>query len=369
MISKRKILLGLTFLAGMLAAAAPSFAQAQNSATSEEPAANVEEIVVTGSRIRRDPTTAPTPLIQVTRETLLTSGQNTMIDYLATIPALSNSVVPSDTTGSNLNDGGLSFANLRSLGSGRTLTLVDGRRHVGSSGGSLSVDVDAVPRLLIQNVEIVTGGASSVYGADAVSGVVNFITRRDFDGLEIDANVGEKNDNGELNRRISILTGKNFFDDRLNLYAFGEYEKLDEVQTADIGWMGRSTALVGVDADPVATPYDGITDAALFSNLRTMQRLRWGVVTLANNQPGSPLNDPDVSYFNCGVVNATAPAAGNYNSTNCTLLNPGYTYVFDGANARLADFGTRVGTGLQRVLNVGGDGELASEYGQYSQVP
>ena len=82
---------------------------------------------------------------------------------------------------------GLSFANLRSLGSGRTLTLVDGRRHVGSQGGNLAVDVDTIPRLLIQNVEIITGGASSVYGADAVSGVVIFILMKDFEGLEIDA--------------------------------------------------------------------------------------------------------------------------------------------------------------------------------------
>jgi outer membrane receptor protein involved in Fe transport len=146
----------------------------------------VEEVVVTGSRIRRDPTSSATPLIQVQREQLLDTGLSTVIDYLATIPALSNSQVPSDTTGS-LNNGGLSLANLRTLGAGRTLTLVDGRRHVGSAGGTLAVDVDSIPRLLIENIEIITGGASSVYGADAVSGVLNFVLRKDFEGLEIDA--------------------------------------------------------------------------------------------------------------------------------------------------------------------------------------
>ena len=144
----------------------------------EDEVVQVEEIVVTGSRIRRNPVTAPTPLIQVSQEEIIETGQSSVIEYLATIPALSNSVVPTDTTGSGLGDGGLALANLRSLGSGRTLTLVDGRRHVGSSGGSLAVDVDTIPRLLIQNVEIVTGGASSVYGADAVSGVLNFILAR-----------------------------------------------------------------------------------------------------------------------------------------------------------------------------------------------
>ena len=187
------------------------------------------EVVVTGSRIRRDPTTSPTPLIQVSQEELLNTGQTSVINYLANIPALSSSQIPSDTTGSGLNDGGLSFANLRALGSNRTLTLVNGRRHVGSSAGSLAVDVDTIPRLLIKNIEIVTGGASSVYGADAVSGVVNFIMRDDFEGLEIDANYGQINSGGESNKRISALLGHNFFDNRLNVYVHGEYENIDEV--------------------------------------------------------------------------------------------------------------------------------------------
>ena len=295
-----------------------------------------------------------------------------MIDYLATIPALSNSLVPSDTTGGGLGDGGLSFANLRSLGTGRTLTLVDGRRHVGSNGGSLSVDVDTIPRLLIENIEIITGGASSVYGADAVSGVLNFKLRRDFEGVEIDANYGMINQDGQANRRVSALAGANLFDDRLNLWAFGEYEQLDEVRWDDIDWLRESYALVGVDVDPtnpaIGPASDGIIDARTFSNVRTMQRLRWGLVTLANNQPGSPLNDPDLTYTSCGVANA-APTAANTRNVNCTLLNPGFTYTFDGTTARLADFGTRIGTGLQRTLNIGGDGDPASQYGQFTFFP
>ncbi|MGU3456875.1 TonB-dependent receptor domain-containing protein [Brevundimonas sp. M1A4_2e] len=362
----RRHLFGTTVLAGVVALSAPALAQ---STQPDEQVSQVEEIVVTGSRIRRDPTTSPTPLIQVQREQLLESGQSTMIDYLATIPALSNSVVPSDTTGSGLGDGGLSLPNLRSLGSGRTLTLVDGRRHVGSNGGSLAVDVDTIPRLLIQNIEIITGGAASVYGADAVSGVLNFNLRKDYEGAEIDANYGMINDGGEANQRVSALIGKNFFDDRLNVYAFGEYEKADEVRAADVDWLRGSTALVSTDADPVARPFDGVIDSTLFSNLRTMQRLRWGVVNLANNRAASPTNDPDTSYFSCGVVGSAVPTA-NYNNTNCTQLAQGKSWVFNGdGSARLADFGTRVGTGLSPVYNVGGDGELASEYANYTFFP
>lgn len=348
---KRNYLFGTTVLAGILAVSAPAWAQAQQTAAEAADATQVDEIVVTGSRIRRDPVTAPTPLIQVSRETLLTTGQNTVIDYLATIPALMNSQVPSDTTAGVLNAGGLSLPNLRSLGSGRTLTLVDGRRHVGSPQGTLAVDVDTIPRLLIESVEIVTGGAASVYGSDAVSGVLNFKLRKDFEGLEIDARWAQLNDGGQDSKRISVLAGKNLFDDRLNVYAFGEYEQLDEVLAADIDWLQGGWGLVGRDADTAAAPYDGVTDNLLYKDRRTLQLLRWGQVTLANNYQPSALNNPNtIPTGQCTTTSIT--------SASCFGVAPGKTYVFDGLNARIADFGNWVQqTGTNRGVNVGGDGE------------
>ena len=349
MLTTRKYLFGTTVLAGVLTLSAPAFAQSTQPAQDEE-STQVEEIVVTGSRIRRDPTTAPTPLIQVTRETLLTSGQNTVIDYLATIPALSNSQVPSDTVGS-LNAGGLSLPNLRSLGAGRTLTLVDGRRHVGSPQGSLAVDVDTIPRLLIESVEIVTGGASSVYGADAVSGVLNFVLRKDFEGLEIDGRWAQINDGGQDSGRISVLAGKNFFDDRLNVYAFGEYETLDEVLSPDIDWLADGWGLVGRDADPAAAQFDGVADSKLYRDRRGLQLLRWGQVTLANNYQPSALNNPN-------IVPTASCTGASITTASCFSVAPGATYVFDGTAARTANFGDWVAlTGTNRTVNVGGDGE------------
>ena len=361
MLLKRNFLFGTTILAGVMAAAAPAFAQ--DPAPAEESV--VEEIVVTGSRIRRDPTNSPTPLITVSREQLTETGQSTVIDYLSTIPALSNSLVPTDTTGSNLNDGGLALPNLRSLGTGRTLTLVDGRRHVGAGQGSLAVDIDSIPRLLIQNIEIVTGGASSVYGADAVSGVLNFVLRNDFEGLEVDANVGMINQGGELNRRFSALGGINLLDDRLNIYLHGEYDKNDEVQTLDVDWLRAANTLVTIDSDPAATPSDGFVDTALFTNVRTLSRPRWGQTTLANNQPGSALNDPDIPYATCTNALTTAQIT----NANCYSIGPGVTYVYEGTTGRLADFGQRIGVGLNRTLNIGGDGENPNFFGQESRVP
>ena len=365
MLLKRKYLFGTTILAGVMAVTAPAFAQDQLPGVnvqgqSDQQATQIDEVVITGSRIRRDPTNAPTPLIQVSREALLTTGQATVVDYLATIPALSNSLVPSDTTGSNLNDGGLSFANLRSLGTGRTLTLVDGRRHVGASAGNLAVDVDSIPRLLIESIEIVTGGASSVYGADAVSGVLNFQLRRDFEGMEIDANYGMINQDGQANKRVSALIGTNLLDDRLNLYAFGEYEDIDQVESLDIDWLEAAHAFVGIDADPTSAPYDGMLDSQVFSGVRRLDRPRWGQTTLANSQRPSPLNDPDVPLASCTSLT----------SANCYSVDPTKTYWYEGSTARLANFGQRIGNvGSNRPFNIGGDGESPNNFGQESRVP
>jgi outer membrane receptor protein involved in Fe transport len=367
----RSRLLGTTVIAGAIALSAPAFAQAVAQpapAPAQDQVAEVSEIVVTGSRIRRDPTNSPTPLIQVSGEQLLNTGQSTVIDYLATIPALSNSVVPSDTTGSGLGDGGLSLPNLRSLGSNRTLTLVDGRRHVGSSGGQLSVDVDTIPRLLIQNIEIITGGAASVYGADAVSGVLNFVLKRDFEGLEIDANYGMINQNGEANRRISALAGANLLDSRLNVYVHGEYEEVDEVTSLDIDWLRNAPVRIGTDADPTTARYDGIIDSRTFTGVRRIDNPRWGQTTLANVAQPSPLNNPNVPYEDC--FSGTGVAAGFSYSPNCFGVQPGKTFWYDGATARLADFGQRVGeTGINRPFNIGGDGENPAEFSTGSRVP
>ncbi|MBB5746805.1 TonB-dependent receptor domain-containing protein [Brevundimonas variabilis] len=368
MVSTRKYLFGTTVLAGILSMAAPAFAQTAPAAPQDDEAV-VDEIVVTGSRIRRDPASVPTPIITVQREALLETGLATVIDYLATIPALSNSLVPSDTTGNNLNDGGLEFANLRSLGSGRTLTLIDGRRHVGSQAGTLQVDVSIIPRLLIESIDIVTGGASSVYGADAVSGVLNYTLRKDFEGLEIDANYGQLVQEGDANtRRVSVLAGKNFFDDRLNIYAHAEYEKADEVYSEYINWLADGRITLGIDADPANATLgpinDGFIDIAQFYGARRLDRPRWGSTTLANMQRPSPLSDPDVTFADCPGGSSTA--------AGCFNVDPAYTYWFDGTTARLANFGQRIGTtGTNRPWNIGGDGETANvtTFDQRSRFP
>ena len=345
---------------------APQEARNQSGEPTTDDSAEVEAVVVTGSRIRRDPTSAPAPLIQLGREEILQQGESNVVDFLADVPALQGSFVPEDQPGF-LNAGGLSLLDLRDLGTVRTLVLVDGRRHVGSDIGTLSVDVDTIPSLLTESIEIVTGGQSALYGADAVSGVVNFILRRDFEGIELDASLAERNQDGQLSRRISGLVGQNFINDRLNVYAFGEYQKADEVRATDIDYLREAADLFVVDIDPSASQPDNQVDRALLFGVRSLSATPGGLLVLANQPTRSPANDPDNPGLLCP---ATAATTGF--SANCFRADPGTAFVFDeNGRQRAANFGTfRVLTGQTPFITVGGDGRnpLAVS-GQQTRLP
>jgi len=361
----RRVLLGGTVLAGLIAPA--GLAAAQDASGPQ--ASDVGEIVVTGSRIRRDATNASTPLIQIGQEEVLQSGEANVIDFLADIPALSASQVPEDTTGSNLNDGGLSLLNLRDLGSVRTLVLVDGRRHVGSSPGSLSVDVDTIPRLLIENTEVITGGAAAVYGADAVSGVVNFTLRKDFEGLEVDASLAEVNQDGQKSERFSVLWGQNLLDDRLNVYASGEYQRSDEVLDRDVDWRREAWGFISNDSDPSSASSDGVIDLILVNNLRTYIRGtdRGGITILATGVQRSPVEDPDVPFATCPTTSFSANCFAVAPSNN---LNNSYLYTDAGASQPVVFGPIRQQTGLSRTTSNGGLGQNSNtEQGQNSRLP
>lgn len=167
-----------------LALAAPAIAQ-DAEVTGETEEAAETAIVVTGTRIQRPEAATATPVIAVTQENITQSGITNVTELLSQVPALFNSEDNFDAAGSQARTGaaGVNLLNLRGLGANRTLTLVDGRRHVAGVAGEAGVDTNTIPVGLIQRVDILTGGVSSIYGADGVSGVVNFIMRRDFEGI------------------------------------------------------------------------------------------------------------------------------------------------------------------------------------------
>lgn len=178
----------------------------------------IEEIIVTGSRIRRRDTLAPSPIATLERTDLTLAPQPTLEETLNRMPQLT----PDFGRTSNNPGDGTSNLNLRGMGSGRTLVLLNSRR-VAPSGVGSSVDINNIPQILIDRVEIITGGASAVYGSDALAGVVNFITRDDFEGAMLEARYGVT-DQGDANYTdINFALGMDFAGGRGNVAVYGGY--------------------------------------------------------------------------------------------------------------------------------------------------
>lgn len=361
---------GLLF--GAAVAAMAGVAHAQQAPATPSAAADDEEIIVTGSRLKRGAAEAPQPLIQLSREDLLQSGEANVIDYLADLPALQNSFVSEDSTGGSLGTGGLSLLDLRNLGVNRTLVLIDGRRQVGSAYfASSAVDVDTIPRLLIENVEVITGGSSAVYGADAVTGVVNFQLRKDFEGLEVDSAITQLTQDGPLNGRLSTLWGKNFLDDRLNVYVSGEYERNQEVTNLDLDWVKSERITLQNDLDPTNAANgpisDGVPDIILGSGYGSIFRTRGGTLTLARTLQPSALSDPDIPVTACNAPTTADPFNGN-----CFIADPGFSFTFDSNGiARPLNFGTgRASAGANRnSVQNSPDAVPFSQSGSISRLP
>ena len=193
----------------------------------------IEEVVVTGSRIARDSNlTGALPVQSVSAADIKASGEFSLSDVINDIPALLGSVTSEQSIDSGFANGA-NVLNLRGLGAERTLVLVDGRRHVGGLQGASSVDIGSIPQALVERVEVLTGGASAVYGADAVTGVVNFILKDDFEGLEIDANYGLSQEGDGEQRALSVLFGRNFDNGRGNFTVSADIRQDDGLQVSD----------------------------------------------------------------------------------------------------------------------------------------
>ncbi|WP_422932992.1 TonB-dependent receptor domain-containing protein [Sphingobium cupriresistens] len=180
-----------------------------------------DTIVVTGSRIARPDLTGTSPVSVVTSQEIQLQANSANIEnVLNDFPQ----ITPTQSSTSNNPGGGVATVNLRNLGSQRTLVLVDGRRYM-SYDVSQVVDLNTIPSALIERVDVVTGGQSAVYGSDAIGGVVNFILKRDFQGVELNSsyNVTEEGD-GQI-WDISGTIGSNFDDGRGNVTLFGQYTK------------------------------------------------------------------------------------------------------------------------------------------------
>lgn len=184
---------------------------AENSEISEP---HVDEIVVTGSRIIREGYRTPTPLIVVGIEQIRQTATPNIVNYLNDLPALSGTQMTSNNhVGTTSGSAGSQNLNLRSLGTNRVLVLLDGQRTVGVNYSGVP-DIGSFPQQLIARVDVVTGGASAVYGSDAVAGVINFILDKKFTGVKGEISGGLTAYGDEKNYKASLSAGFDFDDDR-----------------------------------------------------------------------------------------------------------------------------------------------------------
>ena len=218
-----------------LTLAAPAWAQdASAPAVQEAEAEEDQTVVVTGSRLARDPnSTAPSPIQTVSIEELRNTGQTDITEVLRELPALISSGTVDDSLERGGGGIGQATLNLRGLGSNRTLVLVNGRRHISGVAGAQTVDTATIPRALVESVDVLTGGASAIYGADAVTGVVNFKLKDKYEGAELRGQVGisDKGDGGTI--AIDGVWGKNLFDNRMNVTVAGSYSRGDGLLSGD----------------------------------------------------------------------------------------------------------------------------------------
>ncbi len=245
--SKRFAARALTTVSAIALASSFCGTQAALAAAPQEAADSIEELVITGSRIIREGYEAPTPLAVISTEALQTAPNGNIAAFLNTMPVFSGSTQPQSSQNS-LGPGGsgANVLNLRALGSVRTLVLLDGQRSVGSllTGG---VDIDGFPQQLIQRVDVVTGGASSVYGSDAVAGVVNFVLDRQFTGVKGEISGGVTSYGDAKQYKISLSGGFDFAGDRGHVLLSGEMHNDDGIENGigDRTWnrIGRQDML------------------------------------------------------------------------------------------------------------------------------
>lgn len=246
------------------------------------------DVVVTGSRIQRPDYEAPNPIISLDAENLQRSGNTNITDFLLRVPALTNSIDSSQSAGNAQSDGeqggvGLNQLDLRGLGPDRTLVLVNGRRHVAGQTGSAAVDINSIPTDLIERVDVLTGAASAVYGADGVSGVVNFVMKRDFDGVSARVQSGISEQGDAANRFASVVAGRNFANGRANVTLAYEFNSDEALANDSRDYLRSDQRVYFVDLDGYDPTRPGSYRVGPVGDLRYQDSSPAGIVYIGND--------------------------------------------------------------------------------------
>lgn len=324
-------LLARTMLAGaagpLLAAAGiiafPSAASAQEAV--QTAAAERETIVVTGTRIARENANAESPIVTVTGDAVEESGYTAVEQYLNTLPQITPNL---SSQSNNPSSNGRAFIDLRGLGTGRNLVLVDGRRGMGSTAGGV-VDINTIPSALIERVEVITGGAASTYGADAVAGVVNFILKKDFEGVEFDTQYGITEQEDGKQWGAGLTMGGGFDEGRGNAVFSASYYNRDDMYKDARDFAGQASTTTSIFPDGSVTMGANTPSAAAVNAL-----FGAGACQTTGGQSGFGFN-PNGSLFCTGTASSPFDIVGytGPDSAVATRFAPDFfSYNFEPAN-------------------------------------
>jgi iron complex outermembrane receptor protein len=266
--NKSKLAISIAATIGMVAGFGNS-AQAQD-------ADELEEVVITGSRIVRRDFESNSPIRTIDSAQFEEQSGLNIESYLNQLPDYNPANSPTTTqqeiNATPVNTLGIASVSMRGFGPNRNLVLVDGRRMV-PTNALMVTDINAIPSALIQRVETITGGASAVYGADAVSGVTNFILRKDFEGLELDTQYGTTDAGGGEEARISGILGTDMFEGRGNITVGFEYYDRKEALEVDRSFYRDSWNDPTVGGELFQQGFNGMTVAFNRANDATMDAL------------------------------------------------------------------------------------------------
>jgi outer membrane receptor protein involved in Fe transport len=326
-----------------------------------------QSITITGSRIKKPNLTSTIPVTSLQGEQFFQRGQTNIGDALNDLPQL-RSTFAQQNPGLGIGIAGLNLLDLRGLGTVRTLTLVNGRRHVAADilNNAVSVDISSIPADLIDRVDIVTGANSSVYGSDAIAGVVNFILKRDFQGVQLRAQGATTEHNYGQNYFASILAGHNFADGRGNVTLSAEYAHQDRIFASDIPWLRHNDALGVVDVDPAGIPHgtDNFFDRTFIRDIRQTSIAYTGLIPITQRATDDPATVGVVEGPACG----TGLAATNGAPSSVGGLPFNCTYFFTEDQVLTQQNGTRFSTGIIGGI-AGGNGTTGREREQLSVLP
>ncbi|MET1253727.1 TonB-dependent receptor plug domain-containing protein [Aliikangiella maris] len=236
----------------------------------EEASAEKEskKVVIVGSRIKQENFESPSPIMVIEADTLLETGYTNLEEALAEFPQMGIG----SNLGNNGNSGtgsGTTYANMRSLGSNRTLVLINGKRRVSSSLTSSSVDLSTIPIALVEKVEFLTGGASAIYGSDAISGVVNITLKSDFEGFNLRLGATQPEQSGGETQTFTLTMGGNFADGKGNVSTGISFTNTQPLLQKDRDFVSGKNFLSTVSNPESKTSTDGIPDILVVNDIVT----------------------------------------------------------------------------------------------------